>query len=212
MGSTLAKRNAPRWGTVTLVMKLATVACAAVLGLAACSSEQSSPASSPTSVAPNRTPTSTQESPSPLPATPLSGQLIITGGLTFTFSYSNPPQCQVLGQQSLPTTLSSAVEVLINFSSGSSFVQIMMRSWHGVGTYAPNSLGNESYVLYSSGGSAADSWTSVQGTIDVKQSSTAVISGTVDADLTALGDTASSSRGATAHVSGTWACIPPAGS
>jgi len=114
--------------------------------------------------------------------------------------------------QSEPSTVSSAVEVVTNVGTASGFVQIMMRGWHGPGTYAPNAYGNESYVLFNAGGNAADSWTSLNGTIVVQRSSTAVISGTVDADLVLQSDTASYSRGATAHVSGTWACIPPPGS
>lgn len=133
--------------------------------------------------------------------------MTITGGLTMTFSYSTPPPCDMVGQ-----TLSSALEVYATFRTGSPFVQIMMRGWHGVGTYAPNSLGNESYVLYASSGSFADSWLSTQGTINVQQASSAIVSGTVDADLSGSTQTASGSRLATAHISGKWACIPPAGS
>jgi len=88
----------------------------------------------------------------------------------------------------------------------------MMRGWHGSGRYAPNAAGNESYVLYSDGANAADSWMSVQGTIDVLQSNTTAISGTVDANLIVQSDTASWIRGTTAHISGTWACAPPPGS
>jgi ABC-type Fe3+-hydroxamate transport system substrate-binding protein len=187
-------------------MRWAIVASAAVLGLAACSSGQSSSSASPTPLALNQTPSPVQEFPSPSPVSALSGQMNITGGLTSTFSYSTPPPCQVVDQQGQPTTLSNAVEVVINFGQGPTSVQIMIRGWHGAGTYAPNSLGNESYVLYTPG-----LWMSAQGTIDVQDSRAAIVSGTVDADLTAPAQAASGSRGAPAHISGTWACIPPAG-
>jgi hypothetical protein len=138
--------------------------------------------------------------------------MILTGGLNLTISYSTPPPCYVVGQ-SQPSTLSSAVEVYTNVGTDSAFVQIMMRGWYGAGAYAANANGNESYVLFNAGGNAAESWMSVDGTIYVRTSSPAVISGTVDADLVWQGsNTASYSRGATAHVSGTWACIPPPGS
>ena len=73
-------------------------------------------------------------------------------------------------------TYDQATVVYFNLGPSDGYVQMVMRGWHGTGTYTVDSFGNGNYVDYF--------------------------------NLTVTVATATSTRRAQAHVTGTWACIP----
>jgi hypothetical protein len=178
------------------------VVAAAVVGLAACSSSPPAAALTPsptaTAAAPSQAPTA---SPT-LTASDLTGTMTITGGINDSFPYTTPPPCYMYPVNG---TYNQATAVYFNLGRSDDFVQLMMRGWHGTGTYSIDSAGNGNYVDYDNGGNHS---TSTDGSIQVLKASGTVVVGTVDANLRVAVAAATSTRVAPAHVTGTWACIP----
>ena len=65
-----------------------------------------------------------------------------------TFSFTSPPVCYAVGNQSLPTSIAKAIEVGVSFTMGQQSVGLLMRNYQGVGDYHVDPYGNGNYVLY----------------------------------------------------------------
>jgi len=171
---------------------------AAAIGLAACSS-------SPSAGALTRSPAAVTASASPAPtltASDLTGAVTITGGINDSLPYTTPPRCWMYPVNG---TYDHATAVYLNLGTSDDTVQLMMRGWHGTGTYTVDSFGNGNYVDYFKAGNHS---ISTDGSIHVLKASGSIVEGTVDANLRVTVATATSTRLAPAHVTGTWACIP----
>jgi len=126
----------------------------------------------------------------------------MTGGINESFPYTTPPRCWMYPVNG---TYDQATVVYFNLGPSDGYVQMVMRGWHGTGTYTVDSFGNGNYVDYFTAGNESSS---TDGSIHVLKASASLVAGTVDANLTVTVATATSTRRAQAHVTGTWACIP----
>jgi hypothetical protein len=179
------------------------VVVGAVIGLAACAGSPSAVALTPSPVAETATASRPTPTASPtLTASDLTGAVTITGAINSSFPYTTPPRCWVYPVNG---TYDQATVVYFNLEMSDATLQLMMRGWHGTGTYAVDSFGNGNYVLYDKAGQMSNS---TDGSIQVLKASGSIVEGTVDANLLVTVATATSTRLAPVHVTGTWACIP----
>jgi hypothetical protein len=186
-------------------MRKIIAAGAVVIALAACSGSPSAVALTPSPAAATAAASPTTASPVPtlpLTASDLTGSVTITGAINDRFPYTTPPRCWMYPVNG---TYDQAVAVYFNLGTADDTVQLMMRGWHGTGTYVVDSFGNGNYVDYNNAGNHSSS---TDGSIQVLKANRSIVEGTVDANLRVTVATATSTRLAQAHVTGTWACIP----